>query len=533
MFLNKIRGECLYSLVARHHLASPFRSLREKNQALFGRQYIKINQQLPCMIEKVAKTFSADTDELLMYGTAFPLVASTLNHNTDKEHLRESMLSNSGSRIATLSRTSSSKLHFNRIMKYCPICLAEDIDHYGCGIWYTQLQLHGVSVCPVHHCWLTEASVDEDALNKRFELPPTAFDIQQYEQVPVLDSAIRLSSFIYEWHELTQERAELHIEQAHRYWIALRGYEASKGHIRSQQLKEELCECWQSLFNQYPPLIPLTLKHFSFLHSLTKVGNHHYLKHALLAAYFCDSPYKYFNKVEKKKPLVSTQAKHAAVDVDVDVIVKQLKDKQSLRSVALATGHSVGYIQSIADREDIPIQHRRKRLNRDDIDKMTRLAFRGVHRKDIANICKVSVSKVEQQINAVKGLARWRHKLKFLNKRNNCRSNLKAYVHANIGVTRNQVRLNNSVSNYNWLFRNDKNWLMQHLPDRLPHCYRAETDWHNLDMSIANEICNTIHFAKSISHVDRQLGDRPSLIKNRKKLPKSIQAATKVVKACR
>ena len=52
MYLHEIAGEAFYSLVARHHAASPRRSLREKNRALLGRTDVRINPQLPCMLKQ-------------------------------------------------------------------------------------------------------------------------------------------------------------------------------------------------------------------------------------------------------------------------------------------------------------------------------------------------------------------------------------------------------------------------------------------------------------------------------------------------
>lgn len=81
MYLHEIAGEAFYSLVARHHAASPRRSLREKNRALLGRTDVRINPQLPCMLKHVAKQTSIDAERLLFDGTCFPVVGSCLQDN--------------------------------------------------------------------------------------------------------------------------------------------------------------------------------------------------------------------------------------------------------------------------------------------------------------------------------------------------------------------------------------------------------------------------------------------------------------------
>lgn len=71
MYLHEIAGEAFYSLVARHHAASPRRSLREKNRDLLGRTDVRINPQLHCMLKQVAKQTSIDAERLLFDGTCF------------------------------------------------------------------------------------------------------------------------------------------------------------------------------------------------------------------------------------------------------------------------------------------------------------------------------------------------------------------------------------------------------------------------------------------------------------------------------
>ncbi|ELV8578266.1 TnsD family transposase [Vibrio vulnificus] len=526
MFLKPIEGECVYGLVARHHAASALRSLREKNRQLLSRSDVRINPQLPCMITRISDVLNIESEQLLMDGTAYPIVISTLANDEDRTKLRNAMLSDSGTQIATLSRSASSQLHFNHVLKYCPQCSETDRKKFGHGVWYIMHQLHGVLICPIHRCWLINTPLDAEGINRRFELPPTPYDLPPIDNATSYESALRLSRFAYSWREFAKIHQPAPLYEAHNFWLRNHGYLTDKGQIRQSQLKQHLYCYWQPLFSTHNSLIPRDLAQFTFLYGLlSKSSNRHYLKHALLAAYFSESAAEYFEYPTEVPPTIINYAETG--EPDSNKIIHLLKQGMSLRSVAAATGYSVNYIAATAERENISFKHRFKQLNYALIDRIIRLAYRGMHRKEISKICKVSVGTVEQKINAIKGLAEWRRRLRFFTKRFEAREALRTYTKSHPDATRNQVK--NGTNSYNWLFRHDKNWLNQHLPKRLPHKFYAATDWHKLDVAIAKEIHGTIHCAKSLSHVDRQLKNRPSLLAHRTQLPLSIAAAAKIL----
>ncbi len=181
----------------------------------------------------------------------------------------------------------------------------------------------------------------------------------------------------------------------------------------------------------------------------------------------------------------------------------------------------------MAQRNGISIKHRFKRLSDAPIDQILRLAFRGIHRRDIAKLCGVSVSTVEQKINSTSGLAAWRKRLWFCQKRNQYRQSLKSIISQNPTLTRTEIKHSNSC--YMWLFRNDKDWLNQHLPKREPAKFHKSIDWNQVDKKLAKQIKQYVKKANSVSHVERQVNTQHSLIKNRKRLPLSIRQAEKIV----
>ncbi len=526
MHFKIIEGESVFSLAARHHVASPYNSLREKNRALFGRPDIKLNPQLPCSLSIISLKTSIPIHYLLNHGTIYPLISATLNHEKDKNALNQAMLSNCGTSVMALSRLVSCRLKLGNTIKYCPECLTEDESQYGCGIWHTNHQLAGVTVCPKHATWLLNISLDANGLNKRIEPPPSQFVGFKPSPEPPPIAATKLSQYLSDLNSLAQDDSMLALSAPHMAWLGEGHYLTSEKHIRLVKLSREFNHYWSALFKL--GVLPNQLSNISYVRNLVKPDkNMHYIKHALLGMLFTDSPKEYYSKHAACKLAPDPAQSNAPLTEDADKVVTLLKKESSLRSVAKATGYSVGCLAALAQRNGITVNHRVKRLSNSLVDRIIRLAFRGLHRRDIAKLCDVSVGTVEQKINSISGLVTWRKRLWFCKKRYQCRQDLKSIICQNPALTRTEIKHLSSC--YIWLFRYDKDWLSQHLPKRVAPTFHPSIDWDQVDKKLAKQIRKQVKSASSVSHVERQMDSQHSLIKNRKRLPLSIRQAEQIV----
>lgn len=529
MYLKDIEGESVFSLVARHHAASPYNSLRERNRALFGRPEIKLNPQLPCSLSMISQKTGIPTNYLLNHGTIYPLVSATLNDKKDKDALSQAMLSNCGTSVMALSRLVSSRLKFGNSIKYCPECLTEDESQYGCGIWHTNHQLAGVTVCPRHSIWLLNISLDADGLNKRIEPPPSQFVGFKPSPEPPPIAATKLSQYLSELYSLTQDDSMLALSAPHMAWLNEGHYLTSEKRIRLEKLSREFNHYWSALFKL--GVLPNELSDISYVRNLVKPDrNMHYIKHALLGMIFTGSPKEYYSKPAALDTTPAPIQNNAQPTDDADKVATLLKKELSLRSVAVATGHSVGYVSKVAAQRGIPFQHRYKKLSDDMVSKIIRMAYRGIHRKQIAKECGVGIECVEQKIEGQKGLSEWRRKLRRFESRNRHRQSLKDYKKTHPGCSRNEIR--KKTSDYNWLFRHDKEWLLQHLPRKIKRRFYTLTNWADRDAALATRIQLEITSATSLSDIDRQLIGSPSIRKNKGRLPKAYALALKLISEC-
>ncbi|MFA0661423.1 TnsD family Tn7-like transposition protein [Vibrio splendidus] len=523
MFLKWIEGESVFGLVARHHATCPYHSLREKNRVLLYRPDIKLNPQLPCSLNTISCKTGFQADELLYQGTTYPLVSATIRNLKGKNDLRLAMLSDCGTSVMSLSRLVSSRLNFGNTIKYCPRCLESDRLKYGYGVWYTNHQISGVTVCPKHLTWLTSISLDADGLNKRIEPPPTTLIGFGSSEEPPSNTAIKLSQFLSDFFVLTQGNNHLNLSEAHLAWLNEKDYLTQAKQIRLDKFSYDFNHHWSDLLET--GLLPKELSNISYVRNLIKPDtNLHYIKHALLGAFFVDSPIEYFSRY----PLDSTQPSLALHKIESDTkAITLLQQGQSLRSVAEATGKSVGYVTKVASQHDIKIKHRYKQLTDEMAFKIIRLAYRGIHRKDIAKECGVGVGSIEQKIEGQEGLSEWRRKLRYLEARAKHRLSLLNYKNSHPGCSRNELR--KKTTDYLWLFKHDKDWLIHHLPNKMKPKFYGAKDWDSIDEALVKRIHMEITQTSSLSDIDRQLIGAPSIRVNKERLPLAYLAALELI----
>ncbi|WP_430455044.1 TnsD family Tn7-like transposition protein [Rheinheimera sp.] len=200
----------------------------------------------------------------------------------------------------------------------------------------------------------------------------------------------------------------------------------------------------------------------------------------------------------------------------------------SMRQVSNETGYAVGTVKTIALRNNVSIGRRRKKITKDIERDIWRKAFLGMHRADIAKLHNVSLGAVEQIIQSHKGLSEWRHHLLMCQRKAENRKLLLERMQSQPELTRGELK--NTCSSYMWLYKNDKDWLYEHLPPAQSFLYHPSLDWAARDSILAIKMRNMIPPAASLSALDRQLGAHGWLLKYADKLPKTMALAQEKIR---
>lgn len=172
--------ELVYSVIARarvHFLISSPKWLIE--QALASRTSIA-TLDLPSHLGKLSQQFQfrAVTIETLVFQhTLLPLYAPFILQERKARCIEwMSGKSNGGTHLATGSV--ASRLPSRHSVRYCPVCVAEQIQTYGEPYWQRVHQVVGLSTCTKHHVRLEIADYCRSKIHRHEYFPASKYHLQ-------------------------------------------------------------------------------------------------------------------------------------------------------------------------------------------------------------------------------------------------------------------------------------------------------------------------------------------------------------------
>lgn len=142
----------------------------------------------------------------------------------------------------------------------------------------------------------------------------------------------------------------------------------------------------------------------------------------------------------------------------------------SLRSVSASTGISVSTLKILAQQQSIEIDTRPQKIFKFVERDIWRKLFVGGTCREIAKQFEISVGAVEQILCKHQYLKPLRQKIWFHKDLSEHRAKLKSYFADYPYHSRKQFRAAYSGS-YMWLYRHDKKWLEENLPEKLKRIY--------------------------------------------------------------
>jgi len=516
-------GECAYSLVARAYLQSPYCSWRETNKAIFNIKHVRINVLLPGRLFAFAELTTHSIDEVRVKATGHVLFALGLVDIKSRERLINAS-TETGEKAFGSSLLAVSKLTFAQEIKACPLCAISDEAKYGVPYWHIIHQYQGVSVCHKHGIRLAVHKTGEGGINRQYVLPLWEKD-EEIKSSNITEKT--LSRYIAKLHELLCVFTPITpLNELYQQWLSGRELLTSNGHIRWRILKPQLLSYWHSLFCSIEPVLPLELKGFQFVPTMIhKPRNMHYIKHVLLMAFLSRTPEEFFNGPAEAEKECETK------DKPVRNIEKRALELlfagNSMRSVASQISCSIGYLKQLALRNHIEVERRRQHITADIERTVWRKAFYGIHREVIAGELHISIGAVEQIIQSHQGLSQWRHHLLIIRRLITRQKELLAFIASHPGKPRNYIK--NDCGAYMWLYKNNKDWLYQHLPPAQSRVYYPSVNWGARDIILVAQLMSLKPVYSSLSQIDRELGGHGWLLKYRNQLPMSLDFAKKLL----
>ncbi|WP_029772025.1 TnsD family Tn7-like transposition protein [Pseudoalteromonas sp. TB51] len=463
-----IKGETVFSWVARAHSYSGYPSFRNQSLKALQIKTELASTEFPSYIAKLAQSSCVDEQWIVQFMTGInyyrpfqtqaqyqQLQTDLLSGNTASTHSRYGMVAN--------------RLLTEPVLKSCPACVTYDEAQHGFAYWHVIHQLAGVTCCPLHGVKLHS----EKRIRSFAAQPETSEVVDASISEFNLSTCIALAFIADPVHYSKDDLVDVLKNR-----LLEMGMVTACGNIRKRLLVPmmieeigKLSDCVHfkrlacglmrgsypaNLFyqphQQYHPL-----KYYFLIHCL--FGSWDRFKAVMEA-----QPVK-----EPKMPI--EQSQRSSSPFDNSLIIKCLKDGDSMRKIAAQTGKSIAYIKKVATNNQIAVDKRPSKIfTVDERDIWSKLMV-GIPTEVIAREHGISQGAVEQILGKFSELVALRKTIRFNHKRQQCRQEIEAFCQSHPQCRQKEVRANCGAS-FMWLYKHDKCWLEQHLPSPIPRALR-------------------------------------------------------------
>lgn len=168
-FPTPYSDELLYSVLARYHVRSGNISPKMTILDLYGSTTVTAVVDLPCHIENLVSRLPLcvlfTAEQMILGHTLYPYYAAFLLERRATE-LYYAMKGDFGGDIHINTGIVASTVKASQYLRYCPICMQEDIVKYGESYWHRLHHVPGVLVCPEHKVVLLDSQIKVHGLNK-------------------------------------------------------------------------------------------------------------------------------------------------------------------------------------------------------------------------------------------------------------------------------------------------------------------------------------------------------------------------------
>lgn len=467
--LGILPNESIYSYLIRYCLKDGYPTLTSALKYYIGSTSKQWSAQFPSFISQVSAFSGIPFQQLLFEHSVYPVYRAFLSKGVANK-VEELLQIGSSLNVESKMSLVANRLQASGELKYCPLCVQDDLENYAWEYWHIQHQLPGVIACVAHQCKLIVFQINR----KRLLLPPTEKNIH----LSASDAAIKLSTLSESLFELNDFilRSEV-LNNVYRYRLVELGLATNNSSIRIKvtQWREQLKQYWEPISND-PQISEILNKDKCWQYPANllygKDTAFHPLKHLLVIGHLFETfddfivQYRLVEKgYEPTTVLEDKTHNNNGDDKPDDKIIELLRAGYSLRKASSACDISIGYAKKLAQINGIAIDRRAQFINEPERRDIWRKLFIGQTTENIADTMGISVGAVEQILSCYPELVQLRKKIRYFNKRQKHRQNLIKSIHKYI--TRKGIRADCSAS-YIWLYKHDHDWLYLTLPEAIP-----------------------------------------------------------------
>lgn len=472
-------GETLYSWCARYHRLNGAIGARQTSRMLFGNSTAGLRHDFPTHLDhfhSVSAGLLGPVEDLIrrhtLYGFHAPFLSCQIANNVIL-----SMRSGSTPGPRTLLGLAASQLGITAPLKACPDCMAEDQGRIQATWWHLEHQLPSVRVCLRHGTPLSVARNDLHIRTLKDWWLPADFDNRHWSPTTRLNrTQLQTLTRIAEWTKsLLLHNSVLFDQGVLRYAYLLqakkRGWLALDGSVRLRSLRNAFAGAHNGL-ERLPGL--------SFLDGVSGINGgflglllrqypsaRHPVKHIYLMAFLFDKPSEFLEQYRQVKAMAKSGG--------IKLLDEQLRDQIArLRRMIVEEGRTVNAAanelgvaptQAIRhlDNEGIPYKKRPRVLSPEVEIRLQILLKAGKERQEISSELGIRTSFIKDYLARQPQLKSEWAQAWHERRKKRYREHFRVVLKDNQGTPMKQIK-RISGNGFQWLYRNDKEWLTENLP---------------------------------------------------------------------
>lgn len=500
--------ELLYSGIARYHVRSGNRSLKDTTEDLFGSPSVCATVDLPSHLEKLANNLAGEYDvtSLIEKHTLLPYYLPFISEDQASRALDVMASGAPVGMVHGIIGLFATGVKKPGKLIFCSQCYIADSEKYGEPYWHRVHQLPGVETCLKHGCLLTESKIPfTTSDHKQGYVTLAAINVEDIVIPDILDVSLgEISGFIAEQSmkllaSPMRTTGQDRIRESYLVKLKAKGLATHAGNIRFRQLVSQFSQ----FYIDAKPLLDKCGKPDLWLYNLLRKprGSCHPLRHLLLLRFLNGDVMSYAEASHFEPfgqgpwPCLNKATTHFREDVVLHCHISRCsKTKQPVGTFQCSCGFIYsrrGPDQSLDDRYKIG---RVKEFGRSWIERLNELvASEGFSFKEIAEMMGVTVDTVRKYKDA-----------DFVSTScsNQCFSENKTIPNE---LQKRRDRMLHTISNFSkqgtkfiqqmnpkdftWLYRHDREWLIDKLPQgRVFTDVPTRVDWDARDKEVLHEV---------------------------------------------
>jgi hypothetical protein len=545
--LRPFPDETLGSIAARYHLWSCNISTRQSLFETFGHRGFSPNSALPSHLRNFSRLLTGTDSKhealaIARENTLLPYF-SFFCRSSDALDLAKCMIE--GAHPKAHAGLLASTFGAGDVLKFCPACVAKDIEGFGIAYWHRRHQLPEVVICSTHEVLLVETIQSADLHDRHaLRLPPRG-------SVRLLPSDA--SSLTRKQIHFSRESSELldlnanHLSpeillSAYKDRLVEMGLAKKSGRVDQIAFRSEIT-AYHEDFCFLPHVERLHIRSENGLSWLERIvrkprTRQHPVLHLLLVSFLFGSPMELLAYIRTPLEKKNTMRQQDVPDESMKIRSCLKERALSLRAAAIEMGRSVAYVRARAKGLSIKFNQRPFRISEDLELTISSALLAGASVKEAANASHVSIVSVYRIIQGSLELKTEIKRLALRKQLHERRARFQQmFMHGCAAIC--NVR-KASPADYAWLARHDREWLSaivrQHTTRASVH--RPRVDWTARDEVILSQIRLVVTRLLSpvespvritITELGRRTGSVSLLQKKLHKLPRTAEYLQQVV----